>query len=356
MDFNLHLSMDYPGEDVAADRFYADMLEQAALADRMGYASVSVSEHHLVDVGVNPAPLLTAVAIAARTRHVEITTAVAVLPLHDMRVFAGEVVAADALCGGRLVLGVGRGAYAFEMERMGVPMVQSRARFDEALDVLQALLGGEEVSWNGAQYRFEPLTVTPRPVRPGGPRMMMAVLNPEAIYHCTRRGFHIQTNPLTGDRAHFAAQVDAFRRAKAELGEAGETLTLSVSRAAGLVRGEAERQARLAKAQHHYARFDNLFHGPGLVDRGVARALPRKQTLEELGRNVLICTPAEMVDRLGVFADMGVDRVSLTINVGVSQAEALESIQRIAEEVAPHFMTEPVVATPPAAFGAESVL
>ncbi len=337
MDFNVHLAADYPGKGYGCDRFLDDLVQQAVLADKLGYRAVSLSEHHLIDVGVMPAPLITAVKIAAHTRSIEIVTAVAVLPLHDMRVFAGEVVVADAFCGGRLVLGVGRGAYAFEMERMGVPMAESRERFDEALDVLRALLSREEVSWSGKRYNFDALTVMPRPVTPGGPRMMMAVLVPEAIYHCTRRGFHIQTNPLTGDRAHFVAQVDAFRRGKAELGDAGRALTLSVSRAAGIVRTDAERRAKLALAQHHYSRFDNVFHTAGAVDAGVARSLPRRQTVDELAQNILICTPPEMVDRLGVFADLGVDRVSFTINIGVSQSEAMDTIQCIAEEVMPHF-------------------
>ena len=90
-------------------------------------------------------------------------TSVVVLPVHDMRILAGEVVVADILTEGRLMLGVGRGAFAFEMDRLGVPLEESRARFDESLDVLIALLSREEVSWDGEHYRFPPLTVMPRP-------------------------------------------------------------------------------------------------------------------------------------------------------------------------------------------------
>ena len=61
-----------------------------------------------------PAPLQFAVAIAQRTSRIEIATAVCQLPLRDMRIFAGEVVQAQALCDGRLVLGVGKGAFGYE--------------------------------------------------------------------------------------------------------------------------------------------------------------------------------------------------------------------------------------------------
>jgi alkanesulfonate monooxygenase SsuD/methylene tetrahydromethanopterin reductase-like flavin-dependent oxidoreductase (luciferase family) len=338
MHFNLHLSMDHHHKSYGGRRLFAEMLEQAVLADRLGYRSVSVTEHHLLELGLMPSPLMAAVKIAAHTRDVEILTAVAVLPLRDMRIFAGEVVTADIFTDGRLVLGVGRGAYRYEMERLGVPMEETRERFDESLAVLQALLTREEVSWRGKYYTFDALTVMPRPHRPGGPPMMMAVLAPEAIYHCTKRGFHILTNPLTGDAAHFRSQVDAFRRARAEMGEAGRHLTLTVSRAAFPTTSEAQRRRLLDLAQDHYARFDNVFTGPGLVDAGIARALPRRQTVEELGRNLLVCPAEEMVDRLSEYADLGVDRVSLMLNFGAEQSETLEAIQRIAEEVMPHLV------------------
>lgn len=345
MDFNLHLSMNYPGHAYGGDRFFADLVEQAMLADRLGFRSVSVSEHHLLNVGLNPAPLMTAVKIAAHTRSIDIVTSVAVLSFHDMRTYAGEVVMADIFTNGRLVLGVGRGGYAYEAERLGVPAAELRARFDESLDVLQALLTREEVSWNGTYYRFAPLTVMPRPPRPGGPRMMMAVMNPDGIYHCTRKGFSILTTPLTGSQDQFRAQVDAFRRARSDMGKAGEGLILQVSRAAFVTTSEAHRRAKLAQAQLHYGQLDNLYSGPGLVERGMALSLPRRQTVEELAENILVCSASEMVDRLAVYAESGVDRMSLVLNFGSSHQETLETIHRIAEEVMPHFVARTAPAT-----------
>jgi alkanesulfonate monooxygenase SsuD/methylene tetrahydromethanopterin reductase-like flavin-dependent oxidoreductase (luciferase family) len=218
-------------------------------------------------------------------------------------------------------------------------MAETRARFDESLDVLKALLTREEVSWDGAFYKFAPLTVMPRPARPGGPRMMMAVMNPEGIYHCTKRGFNILTTPLTGDKGQFRAQVEAFRRAKDEMGDEGRDLILQASRAAFVTTSEAHRQAALQQAQVHYGQLDNMYTGPGLIDQGMVRSLPRAQSLEELAENILVCPAAEMVDRLGLFADSGVDVASLVLNFGSSNEETLETIQRIAEDVMPHFRT-----------------
>ena len=337
MDFCIQLSADYPDKSYGGDRVYADMIEQAVLADQLGFDAVSVTEHHLMNVLMMPAPLTFAVKLAAHTQRIKIMTSIVVLPLHDMRTYAGEVVVADIFTEGRLMLGVGRGAFKVEMERLGVPMDETRERFDESLDVLQALLTEEEVSWDGKYYCFDPITIMPRPVRPGGPQMMMAVMNPEGIYHCTKRGFHIQTTPLAGNRALLHDQVGAFARAKDEMGAAGEALTLSLSRVSFVTQNEKDRQAKLDKAEYYYSKFDNVFTGPGLLDNGMARSLPRSQTREELDANLLICSPQAMIDQLGPYAEMGVDRVILGMNFGVSQAETLDSIQCFAEEVMPHF-------------------
>lgn len=344
MDFNIHFSMSYPGHAYGGVRFFADLVEQAKLADSLGFRSVSLSEHHLMDLGLTPSPLMAAVKIAAHTHNVDIITSVAVLPLHDMRIYAGEVVMADIFTNGRLVVGLGRGGYAYEMERLGIPMAETRERFDESVDVLQALLTREDVSWDGKYYKFKPLTVMPRPVRPGGPRMMMAVMNPEGIYACAKKGFSILTTALTGDMNQFRAQVAAFHRAKSELGEAAQDQILIVSRAAFVTTSDAHRRTKLEQAQLHYGRLDNMYTGPGLVDQGIVRSLPRSQTVDQLAQNILVCSAAEMVDRLRLFAQFGIDRVSMVLNFGSSQQEALESIQRIAEDVMPHFQTAHVAA------------
>ncbi len=343
VEFSIQLSAYYPDKSYGGEQLYADMLEQAALADRLGFDAVSITEHHLINILLMPAPLQFAVKIASMTTRVKIMTSVVVLPIHDMRILAGEVIVTDIFTNGRLLLGVGRGAFAFEMDRLGVPLAESRARFDESLDVLTALLGGEEVSWNGTFYKFAPLTVMPRPVRPGGPPIMMAVLNPEGIYHCTKRGFHIQTTPLSGNHQLLLDQVASFRRAKEELGDEGKDLTLSLSRVAFAVRDKAEQDRRVQEAHDYYSRFDNVFTGPGIVDSGMIRPLPRSQTIEELADSLLIAPPDELVDRLGPYAEAGIDRVILNVNFGSGQSATLESIALFAEEVMPHFSTNSVV-------------
>lgn len=337
MEFSVQLSSDYPEKNYGGDRVYQDMIDQAVLADRLGYDAVSITEHHLMNILMMPAPLIFATKIAAHTKNVKIMTSIVVLPLHDMRTYAGEVVVADIFTEGRLMLGVGRGAFKYEMERLGVPMEETQDRFNESLDVLKALLSEEEVSWDGKYYKFDPMTIMPRPVSPGGPQMMMAVMNPEGIYHCTKRGFHIQTTPLAGNHKMLVDQVDGFNRGKDELGSVGQHLTLTLSRVAYVSKTAEDRQKKIEKAHSYYGRFDNVYTGPGIVDNGMIRQLPRKQTIDELAESLLICTPQEMVDKLGPYQELGIDRVILNVNFGCDANETLDCIQCFAEEVMPHF-------------------
>lgn len=341
MEFCIQLSAYYPDKSYGGDRVYRDMIEQAVLADRHGYDTVSLTEHHLINILMLPAPLQMAVRIAAETRRIDIMTSVAVLPLHDMRVYAGEVICADILTDGRLILGVGRGAFRYEMGRLGVPLEISRERFDESLDLLQKLLGEEEVGWDGKYYRFEPITVMPRPVRKIP--IMLAVMAPDGIRACAGRGFHIQTTPLSGDHRRMLQQVEAFREGRAGLGEAGRDLTLTLSRVAFLASDEADRMRKVRQANDYYSRFDNVSSGPGIVDGGMIRPLPRKMTLGETAENLVIETPSAMLDKLGPYAEAGVDRFIMNVNFGLSQAETLDCIQRFAEEVMPHFTARKAV-------------
>ena len=335
MKFSIQLSAYYPDKNYGGDRLYQDMLQQAILADRLGYDAVSLTEHHLINILIMPAPLQFAVKIAGVTEKIAIITSVVVLPLHDMRVYAGEVVCADIFTDQRLMLGVGRGAFAFEMQRLGVSMGNTREKFDESLDVLQALLEKEEVSWDGNYYQFEPMTIMPRPVRKVP--IMMAVLNPEAIYHCTKRGFHIQTTPLAGNHQLMLDQVEAFNKGKDELGEPGEALTLSLSRVTFLSENKIDQQRKVEQAHDYYSRFDNVYTGPGIVESGMIKPIKRKMSLAETAENLTICGVNEMIDKLGLYADAGVDRLIMNVNFGMSQSETLETIESFAEQVMPHF-------------------
>ena len=341
MEFSIQLSSDYPDKNYGGEKVYQDMIDQAILADQLGFDAISITEHHLLNCLMMPAPLQFAVKIAAHTKNIKIMTSVVVLPLHDMRTFAGEVVVADIFTEGRLLLGVGRGAFKYEIERLGVPMEETQERFEESVEVLKALLSKEEVSWDGKYYKFDPLTIMPRPVRLNGPPMMMAVMKPERIYNATKHGFHIQTTPLSGSHQFLVDQVSSFNKAKNEMGRFGKDLTLSLSRVAFLAQSEKEKEERIKEAHTYYSRFDNVYTGPGIVENGMIKPLPRNQTIDELAESLLICTKQEMIEKLKPYAELGIDRVILNINFGSNAKQTLDSLQRFAEGVMPYFSKKP---------------
>jgi alkanesulfonate monooxygenase SsuD/methylene tetrahydromethanopterin reductase-like flavin-dependent oxidoreductase (luciferase family) len=352
MDFNHFVSSYYPDPAYGGARLYDDMIEQAKTAERLGYNSVSIPEHHVINILLNPAPLQFAVRLACETEHIDLVTSVAVLPLHDMRVFAGEVAMADILTKGRLVLGVGRGAFGYEMERLGTPLDQSRAKFDESLDVLLRLLTEFEVEHHGEFYDFDPITIMPRPYTSPRPRMMIATMNHAGIRSATLRGFNIQTTPLAGDPDLFRMQVDAHKEAKAEMGAEGDDLRIMLSRIVYCATDAADARQKLELAHDYYSRFDNVFTGPGIVENGCIAPLQRAQTIEELDNNIMICTADEMVERLGEYHERGIDEFIFSSNIGQSQAETLDMMERIAADVMPHF---PGAHRPESAVAAEGV-
>jgi alkanesulfonate monooxygenase SsuD/methylene tetrahydromethanopterin reductase-like flavin-dependent oxidoreductase (luciferase family) len=313
-------------------RLYREAVEQAVHAEACGYGGVAIPEHHLVNILLVPSPLQLAVKIAAHTSRIRLVTSVCQLPLRDMRIFAGEVVQAQALCDGRLVLGVGKGAFGVETALMGVPFEQTKERFAESLAVLEALLRGEDVGWDGERYRFDPLTIMPRPEDPIP--IMLAIMAPPGIEAAAARGYDIQTTPISAEHGVLEAQVGAFRRGRARLGEARNRLALM--RGVFLVRDEAHRRRMVETAFRYYQSFDNVFGGPGIVDRGVIRPLPREQTPEELGANLLICERDELVERLAAYAELGIDELILSSNFGQPVEETVEMMERFAAEVMPH--------------------
>ena len=332
MDFVHFLSSHMLDPALGGRALYRDTVAQAVQAEALGYMAVAIPEHHLVNLLLIPSPLQMAVKIAAHTKSIKLMTSVCQLPLRDMRIFAGEVVQAQALCDGRLMLGVGKGAFGFETGRMGVPMAETKGRFEEALAVLEALLTRVDVSWDSARYRFEALTIMPRPEDPIP--LMLGVMAPPGIEAAAKTGYHVQTTPLGAAHGVLQEQVAAFHRGRAA-GPGGNRLSLQ--RGIYLVRDGAERARMVERAYQYYKSFDNVFGGPGLVDQGVVRPLPRVQTLAELGANIMICEASEMIDRLAEYQALGIDDVIVTSNFGQPQAETLVMMERFAAEVMPHF-------------------
>ena len=336
MDFNHFLTSYMPNTNIGSKIHFDNMLNESVIAEKLGYTTVSIPEHHLINILMMPSPLQMAVKIASITKKINITTGIVVLPLHDMRTYAGDVATADILTDGRLTLGVGRGAFPWEMKRLGTPIEISKEKFTESLDVLQLLLKNKEVSYQGKFYNFDPLTIMPRPISNPVP-MMVAAMNLESIKDAATRGFHVQSTVLSGTKDLLLSRVNAFKEGCEILGEKGKLLKLSIQRMAYLAKDDNDAKEKIKMAYEYYKRFDNMFTGPGKVKEGSVEPLEREQSLEELKENLLICTLNEMIDKLSIYAETGVDEVILSSSFGQSHNDLIQSMYRIGENVIPYF-------------------
>ena len=336
MDFNHFLTSYMPDPKIGSKLHFDNMLEQAVLAEKLGYSNISIPEHHLVNILMMPSPLQMAVKIASITKKINITTGIAVLPLHDMRTYAGEVATADILTDGRLILGVGRGAFAWEMKSLGTPIETSKEKFVESLEVLQKLLKEKDVSHKGKYYNFEPITIMPRPISKSI-QMMIAAMDLNSIKDAASRGFHVQSTVLSGNKELLIQRVNAFKEGCEILGEEGKLLKLSMQRMAYLAKDEKDAEEKNRLAYEYYKRFDNMFTGPGKVKRGEVEPLERNQTYEEMKKNLLICPANEMIDKLSIYAEAGVDEIIISSSFGQNQNDLIESMHRISEEIIPYF-------------------
>ena len=336
MDFNHFLTSYMPNPNVGSKVHFQNMIEQSILAEKLGYKKVSIPEHHLINLLMMPSPLQMAVKIASLTKNISISTSVAVLPLHDMRTYAGEVATADILTDGRLILGVARGAFPWEMKRLGTPIEHSKEKFTESLEVLQKLISEEEVSFSGKYYNFEALTIMPRPITQPIP-IMIAAMDPNSIKNAALRGFHVQSTVLSGTKELLMERVNAFREGCEELGEKGKLLKLSMQRMMFVAKDEKDAEKKNKLAYEYYKRFDNMFTGPGKVKNGNIIPLPRKQSFEEMKDNLLICPINELIDKLSIYAEAGVDEFIISSSFGQEQNETIESMHKISEEIIPYF-------------------
>jgi len=339
MDFNHFLTSYMPDPNIGSKQHFKHMLDQSVLAEKLGYVAVSIPEHHLVNLLMMPSPLQMAVKISSLTNKIRLSTSVAVLPIHDMRTFAGEVATADILTEGRLVLGVARGAFAWELDRLGTPIESSKEKFIESLEVLNSLLSKENYSFKGKYYNFNAITIMPKPISDPVP-IMIAAMNPSSIRSAASNGYHVQSTVLSGTKKLLLERVNAFKEGQQDAGENGKLLRLSMQRMAYAAKDENDAKEKNLLAYEYYKRFDNMYTGPGKVNKGLIEPLPRAQTLEEMTENLIICPVNEMIDKLSVYAGSGIDEMIISAGFGQSQEDMIESMYRISEHIIPHFKVQ----------------
>jgi probable F420-dependent oxidoreductase len=127
-------------------------------------------------------------AIAAATERVELGTSVLVASQREPLLLAKAAATIDVLSGGRLVLAVGSGWWREEFEALGAPFESRGRRTDETIQVLRLLWREGVGSFEGETIRFPEVVCLPRPVREGGPPILVGGLTQAALRRAARLG------------------------------------------------------------------------------------------------------------------------------------------------------------------------
>ena len=166
-------------------RGFDELREMALAAETDGLDSVWGADHLLfrddgTTTGIHESwTVLT--AVAALTSRVEIGPLVLAIPFRNPALTAKMAAQLDEVSGGRLILGIGCGWHQPEFDAFGYPFDHRVGRFEEACGILVPLLRGERVSFDGRYHHAEDLELLPRPIRPGGPPILIAGKQPRML-------------------------------------------------------------------------------------------------------------------------------------------------------------------------------
>ena len=348
MKFGLFHSVQLPNPSGQED-YYRDALEQVLHAERLGYNSVWFTEHHFTRHGIVSATLSVLAYLAGVTDTIRLGTAVTVLPFHNPVQLAEQTSTVDLLSNGRLDLGVGRGYQWGEFHRMGIPMDEASRRFEETMEVLtKAWTSQEPFDHTGEFWRFNDLTVHPKPVQQPHPPVYVAASGTESVARVVRNDWNL----LIGQGeslGQVARQVEYYQDALAEAESEFTPQRVVVARAmyAAPTSEQARREAeipfmwfkqtgqevsappghRVELLPEEYAAYrsryspDARFDYPAMCDSVM-----------------LFGSPEHIAERIGLLKDAGVENLIFFVNFGgIEHQKVLDSLELFAAEVMPQF-------------------
>jgi alkanesulfonate monooxygenase SsuD/methylene tetrahydromethanopterin reductase-like flavin-dependent oxidoreductase (luciferase family) len=141
------------GDQAVTDaQAFVDLLKDCELARELGYSTAWVIEHHFSDYFPMPDPIGLLQHIAARFPDLALGTCVVVTPWHHPLRLAGSICQLNNLTPSPLHLGLGRGTAKYEYDAFGIDMEETRARFQEGVEILQRALAGGRFSYRGKHY------------------------------------------------------------------------------------------------------------------------------------------------------------------------------------------------------------
>ena len=320
------------GRRIGPEERMEHLLEEIALADRVGLHSFGIGEHHRSEY-YDSAPTIILAAAAARTERIRLGSAVKVLSADDpVRVFQ-QFATLDLISKGRVDLVVGRGSFTEAFPLFGLDLADYDTLFSEKLELLLQIRDEVEVTWSG-RHR-PPLvrqSVYPRPVQHPLPIWVGVGGTPESFARAGFLGLPLMVAIIGGEPRQFAPLVDLYRRAGAQAGHSPDQLKVGLH-----VFGFVAESTRTA-ADTIYPGWEEMFRK---VSRERGFAPPTRQQFDATSGPdgaFFMGDPQTVADKIKRVSEQlgGVHRLSLQMtNPRLAHDDLLRGIELLGTEVAP---------------------
>ncbi len=259
--FGFHLSnFTYPG--VEPEGLFDRVAEQARAAEDAGFDFVTVMDHVYQIAGVGPEddPMLeayaTLAALAVRTSRVRLATLVTGVTYRNPALVAKTVTTIDVISKGRAMLGMGAAWNESEHRGYGFdfpPIGERMDRLDEALTICRRMFTEEQPTFQGRYYRIDHAFNRPRPIQPGGPKILVGGGGEQRTLRLVARHADLaHWFPLPPeDLARKHALLDRYCE---EIGRDPATVTRTMAAPVLLVERESQGKAALARIPPEWRR------------------------------------------------------------------------------------------------------
>lgn len=315
---------------------YSEMLDEISTADQMGFDSAWLTEHHFLNDGYCPSLLVTAAAIAARTKKIRIGTGVLLTPLHDPVRVAEDAAVVDLISGGRLILGLGLGYRPEEFAGFGRSLKERRGRMEESIEILNKSWMDEPFNHNGKYYKLDNINVTPKPVQKPIPIWIGAFTEP-AIRRAARIGAPLFV-PAIGIIPIVKYLFDMHSSLLKEYGRNPDDFEKPLVREIYISDQKSDKIWEKIKENVTYTAKGYASWG-SMVDRqGNLLSDPTDPILYDIARDQsIIGTPEECIDTIKRYQEeLPIDNLICRFKFpGISHEEAMRSMRLFTEKVLP---------------------
>ena len=344
MRFSLFVHMERVSPDQDQKKLYDDFIALAKMADAGGMHAVWTGEHHGMDFTIAPNPFLNLVDVAHQTKNVRLGTGTIIAPFwHPIRL-AGEAAMADMIVGGRLDLGVARGAYSYEYERMqpGMDAWEAGQRLRELVPAVQGLWKGDYAQ-DGTFHSFPATTASPKPMQEGGPPIWVAARDPNSHEFAVENGCHVQVTPLWQGDGEITKLMETFNAACERFPDIPRPEIMLLNHT--YIASDAEDALQAAEEiNRFYCYFGAWFKNERPVSQGLIARLSDAEIAahpfyspEAMLRDNVIATPQDAIDRIKGYEALGYDEYAFWIDSGMSFERKQASLKRFIDDVMPAF-------------------